>query len=408
MCALELTVGNHFPLSNPVAVPVPGAPNRKRHWNRYRSGNRVTFRAMKSVTVELPAASPVRYDVMIAAGLVNQLATQLSRFGPSRRWAMISDSTVADAIGEGIAQELQLPLFRFPAGEANKTVETWAALSSAVLAAGFGRDSGILALGGGVTGDLAGFVAATYMRGIPVVQVPSTLLAMIDASIGGKTGLDTPEGKNLIGAFHQPLAVLVDPDLLRSLPEPELRSGLAEAIKHGAIADPAYLQFIQSNVSSIMARDPAALQELVARSVEIKVLYVNKDPFEAGPRAALNFGHTVGHALERVLNYTLHHGHAVAIGMVAEARIGEALGVTAPGTAETIRAVLEAAGLPAQLPAQVDVARVIAATSTDKKARAGNVRYTLLARIGEVGRAVDGGWTNSVDSGVVEACLDQI
>lgn len=363
---------------------------------------------MKTVSVELPAASPVRYDVMIGAGLLNQLATQLPLYNAARRWAMISDSTVADAIGERIAHDLRLSLFRFPSGESNKTVETWAALSSAILAAGFGRDSGILALGGGVTGDLAGFVAATYMRGIPVIQVPTSLLAMIDASIGGKTGLDTPEGKNLIGAFHQPAAVLVDPDLLRSLPDPELRAGLAEAIKHAAIADPAYLLFIQSNVSSIMARDPAVLQQLVARSVEIKVSYVNEDPFEAGPRAALNFGHTIGHALERVLNYTLHHGHAVAIGMVAEARIGEALGVTEPGTAEAIRAVLDAAGLPAQLPAQVDVAQVIAATSTDKKARAGNVRYTLPARVGELARAADGGWTHSVDSGVVDACLDEI
>jgi len=359
---------------------------------------------MKTISVQLPPPVPVRYDVRIVSEL--EAALELEIAGP-RRWVLIADRNLAGLLGERIANKLGVPLFSFAAGEANKTLETWANLSRSLLKAGFGRDSGIVALGGGVTGDIAGFVAATYMRGIPVIQVPSSLLAMIDASIGGKTGVDTPEGKNLIGAFHQPQAVLIDPELLRSLPDTELQAGLAEAVKHGAIADPAYLQFIHANFASIMARDPGALRELVSRSVEIKAGYVNEDPFEAGPRAALNFGHTIGHALERVMNFTMHHGHAVAIGMVIEARIGESLGVTAAGTADTLCDVLKASGLPIELPSQANGAEVLAATATDKKAREGTVRYTLLARVGEIARAADGGWTHSVESGVVETCLRQ-
>src|SRR5690606_4159708 len=198
---------------------------------------------------------------------------------------------------------------------------------------GFGRDCCVIALGGGVAGDIAGFVAATYMRGVPFVQLPTTLLAMIDASVGGKTGVDTAAGKNLVGAFHAPRIVIIDPLTLRTLPETELRSGLAEAVKHGAILDAAYFDWIADHVDDLLARDHAALEYLIARSVDLKANVVSEDPLESDRRAILNFGHTVGHALERCTNYRLPHGFAVSAGMCAEAALGQAAGFTNRGAA---------------------------------------------------------------------------
>ena len=210
-----------------------------------------------------------------------------------------------------------------PAGRASKTREQWARLTDALLEQGFGRDSGIVALGGGVAGDLAGFVAATYMRGLPYVQVPTTLLAMLDASVGGKTGVDTPQGKNLIGAFHPPAAVIADPLVLGTLPERDFRGGMAEAVKHGLIADAAYFAWMERNADALLRRDQAALTRLVRRSVEIKAEVVSGDEREAGRRAILNAGHTVAHALEHATAYALPHGEAVALGLVAECALAE-------------------------------------------------------------------------------------
>ena len=231
-------------------------------------------------------------------------------------------------------------------------------------------------------GDLGGFVAATYMRGLPLVQVPTTLLAMIDSSVGGKTGVDTPAGKNLLGCFHQPQVVLADADLLQTLPDAHIRAGLAEAVKHGAIADPEYLDWIESAAGELLAGDPEALTRLIGRSVEIKAEVVNRDELEAGPRKMLNFGHTVGHAVEALSGYALLHGEAVAIGMVEEARIGERIGVTAAGTAARLRRVLSRLGLPTSLPLEMGVDEVVAWTRADKKAREGRVEYALIESIG--------------------------
>ncbi len=222
---------------------------------------------------------------------------------------------------------------------------------------GFGHDSAIVALGGGVTGDLAGFVAATYLRGIPYIQVPTTLLAMLDASVGGKTGVDTAHGKNLVGAFHLPAAVVADPLTLASLPERDYRAGLAEAVKHGLIADRTLLRLARAQAPAIARRDPATLVHLIRRSVEIKADVVSEDEREAGRRAILNAGHTVAHALEHVSAYTLAHGEAVALGLVAECALAERLALTPGGTRERVVAVLTALGLPVRLPAgsRVDV-----------------------------------------------------
>jgi 3-dehydroquinate synthase len=296
-------------------------------------------------------------------------------------------------------------LLSFPAGEAHKTRAEWALLSDGMFAGGVGRDAAVLALGGGVTGDLAGFVAATYMRGIPLVQLPTTLLAMIDSSVGGKTGVDTPAGKNLVGAFLQPAVVAADTATLHTLPAAEIRAGLAEAIKHGAIADAAYFEAIAADLPALAALEPAALQRLIVRSVEIKAEVVGRDEKESGPRKMLNFGHTLGHAVEALSGYRLLHGEAVAIGMVLEARLGEAMGVTEVGTADRITEVLSAAGLPTRLPERMSAAAVLAATRTDKKARRGRVEYALIERIGAASAGGDGTWGWAGEEAVVEGVL---
>ena len=255
------------------------------------------------MTIRVALAEPrdASYDILIGRGLLADLPASAKAACPASRYAVITDSHVAKLYGETLVARFrdatrQVQLFEFPAGEWNKTRETWATLSDRMLAAQFGRDSAVIALGGGVVGDLAGFVAATYLRGIPCIQVPTTLLAMIDSSIGGKTGVDVPAGKNLLGAFHQPRLVVADLDVLGSLPPPQLAAGMAEAVKHGVIADRRYFDALEHEHGAVTARDAGALERVVRRSVEIKAEVVAADEREAGRRAILNFGHTVAHA----------------------------------------------------------------------------------------------------------------
>ena len=346
---------------------------------------------MSTIRVKTPARESLEYDVIVEAGLLARAAALLAERAPASTYAVISDRTVAGLYGEAFVRQLRSAgldarLFVHDAGEPQKTVGTWSALTDALLAAGIGRDGCVVALGGGVTGDIAGFLAATYLRGVPLVQFPTTLLAMVDASVGGKTGVDTAHGKNLVGAFHQPRLVAADPEVLRTLPVHELRSGAAEVVKHGAIADAAGLDRVRRTAPRLLACDTALLAELIARSVQIKAAVVGRDPLEQGERAVLNFGHTLGHALERVTGYTVAHGHAVAIGMVLAARLGEVLEVTEPGTARALADVLAALGLPVELPGGVAWNALLEATATDKKGRRGRARFVLLRRIGEVAK----------------------
>ncbi len=275
-------------------------------------------------------------------------------------------------------------LLTIPAGEASKTRATWAQLTDDLLASGFGRDSAIIALGGGVVGDIAGFVAATYMRGVPFVQMPTSLLAMIDAAIGGKTGVDTPAGKNLVGAFHHPALVIVDPSALSTLPLTHVRNGLAEAIKHGVIASRADFDWIGANLAAL-AREGGPSGELADRlvrhNVEIKASIVARDERESGARKTLNFGHTIGHAVESLSGYTMLHGECVAVGMVVEARIAALVGVADASLADTIGGLLRAAGLPTSVPKSMASAAILVATRSDKKAQAGTVEYALRPRL---------------------------
>lgn len=336
---------------------------------------------------------------------MQQLAELLPSVCGAHRYAVIADDTVRSLYGETVAANIsaagqQAQLLSFPSGEANKSREQWLRLTDQMLGGGFGRDSAIIAVGGGVTGDLAGFVAATYMRGIPVVQVPTSLLAMIDASVGGKTGVDTTHGKNLVGSFWQPCLVLIDPEVLRTLPDEHLRAGLAEALKHGAIADRDYFDWIVAAAPRLLAREMPDLTELISRSVRIKAGIVAADEQESGRRKTLNFGHTIAHALELGSGYELLHGEAVAIGMVAEARLGEALGVTERGTAAQLCTALSALQLPTRVPGGTDLQVVLDATVLDKKARGGTAEYVLLSNIGEASRAGDA-WSRPAEAGVV-------
>lgn len=246
-------------------------------------------------------------------------------------------------------------------------------LWASFLQIGVERGSTVVALGGGVVGDLTGFAAATFLRGVPWVNVPTSLLAMVDAGLGGKTGADLPQGKNLIGAFHAPRLVLVDPETLHTLPNDEMRNGMAEVIKHGVIGDPAL--FAQARQGTLPD---------VASSMAVKVRLICQDPFERGPRAALNLGHTIGHAIEQASGFQLKHGEAVAIGMVAEARLSERLGLAAPGLAEEIAACLQAWSLPTEVPSDLPPEKWQKIIFFDKKKQGGVVHFTLPIRIGEV------------------------
>jgi 3-dehydroquinate synthase len=343
-------------------------------------------------------------SIVIESGVLARIGAHVPR---AHAYAVITDSNVAGLYGRRVAGSLgNAELFEFAAGEANKSRETWMTLTDALLERGYGRDCCIVAVGGGVTCDLAGFVAATYLRGVPIVQVPTSLLAMIDAALGGKTGVDVAAGKNLVGAFHQPHCVVIDAGVLATLPAAELSNGLAEAIKHGAIADEEYLAWITDHADGVFERRTDMLEHLVQRSIAIKTQFVRDDEREAAQRAALNFGHTIGHALERLSGYAIQHGHAVALGMMMEAEIGTALGVTAAGTVQHIHRAVRAARLPHRIVFD-DTGPTIAATRSDKKARGGAVRYVLLEKPGRVARSERGEWTWQVADDVVREALKQ-
>jgi len=350
------------------------------------------------------------YEVLVGRGALALLSEVLRDTCAAHEYAVIADQHVTDLCGKAVLASLaqaglSAKLFTFPPGEWNKTREQWMTLTDQLLAARIGRDGAIVALGGGVAGDLGGFVAATYLRGIPCVQVPTSLLAMIDASIGGKTGVDVPAGKNLVGAFHAPRAVIADVDLLATLPRPQLVSGLAEAVKHGVVADAAYLREFEVP-AALLARDTAALEPVVRRSVEIKAGIVVQDEREAGLRQVLNYGHTVAHALEALSGYALLHGEAVAVGMVVEASIAEGCGAAARGLREAVVGILERCTLPTSIPEDLTTDALIEAMQFDKKARAGALRFALPSRLGAMARAPDGKWTLEVDAELTRQALD--
>lgn len=333
------------------------------------------------------------YDVVVQPGGFDTLPDWLRRCGLEEGPVVIvSDENVAPLYAERLMKLLRRngmhsSLITIPAGEQHKTLETITDLWRKFLAMGLDRKSTLLALGGGVVGDLAGFAAATFMRGMNWVVLPSTLLAMVDASMGGKTGFDLPEGKNLVGAFYPPKLVFANPYMLSTLNDAELRSGLAEVVKHGVIADPALFTLCSGGLEAV--KDDVT--QIVQRAMAVKVQIIEADPYEKGIRAALNFGHTIGHAIEKVSNYRIRHGEAVSMGMVAEARLAERLWVCSKGLANRIAATLASLGLPTEIPPDLPREALLTAMKHDKKRKGGVVHFALPEDIGQmqVGIALD-------------------
>lgn len=340
-------------------------------------------------------------EVLVRAGGLAQVGRELAARFPERpAVALVTDEHVGALYAPAVTEALRRAGFTVhpltvPPGERTKSLEALTQLWAFWLARGLDRHSLVVALGGGVVGDLTGFAAATFMRGIPWVNLPTSLLAMVDASVGGKTAVDLPQGKNLVGAFHSPRMVLVDPTALDTLPEVEWRSGLAEVVKHAVIGDPALWDLLAQGMATVQARR----EEVVRRALAVKVRIVAEDPFERGRRAALNAGHTVGHALEAAASYALRHGEAVAIGLVVEARVAERLGLAEPGWADRLQAVLAGLGLPTAVPPRMNAQQVVAFLAHDKKRRAGEVRFALPCAVEDVR------WGQRVPAEVLEQAL---
>lgn len=337
---------------------------------------------MREVIVELGERS---YPVLIGSGLI--AAGPLRRFvEPGRQVMVVSNSTVAALYLQRVLQALPMPGARtiiLPDGESHKTLREFNDIISALLDAGFGRDALIIALGGGVVGDVSGFAAACYQRGVDFLQLPTTLLAQVDSAVGGKTAVNHERGKNMIGAFHQPCAVLADTDTLATLPDRELSAGLAEVIKYGLIREPEFFGWIERNLPALLARDAEALGHAIETSCRVKSAVVAADERESGLRAILNFGHTFGHAIETALQYRdWLHGEAVAAGMLMASDLSVRLGLLAPDVTGRMEAVLRAARLPVRAPAGVSASQLRDLMSVDKKSKAGRLRLVLLRDVG--------------------------
>jgi len=338
-------------------------------------------------TVEVGGTHP--YTISIGPGLLDDGAV-LAATLRSRHVLLVSDDNVAPLYAQRVIEALQaarsglrVDRFDLPGGEGSKTLGYFAETIDALAAIGATRDTAIVALGGGVVGDLAGFAAACWMRGIDCVQLPTTLLAMVDSSVGGKTAVDLPQGKNLVGAFHPPRAVIADTHALRTLPARELRAGLAEVVKYGAIRDAEFLAWLETNVGRLLAGDEAALGEAIARSCAHKAVVVERDPFEHGERALLNFGHTFAHAIEAEQRFDgLNHGEAVAVGMVLAARLSAELGLSQTAETERLTALLQAAGLPTAMPPGLAADALLARMRLDKKAAMDGLRFVLWDGVG--------------------------
>jgi 3-dehydroquinate synthase len=361
----------------------------------------------RKITVGLGQRS---YDVRVGPGLIDGAGEAMAPLLKRRRTAVVSDATVWGLHGARLSAALERagiavsPVIVAP-GEQTKSFEGLADVTERLLALELDRGDVVTAFGGGVVGDLAGFAAAIYKRGIDFVQIPTTLLAQVDSSVGGKTAIDTPRGKNLVGAFHQPRLVLADLDVLATLPDREMRAGYAEVVKYGLLGDFAFFEWLEVNAGAVLAREPAALAEAVARSVEMKAEIVAEDETEQGRRALLNLGHTFGHALEAETGYgaALLHGEAVAAGMALAFRFSAASGLCQSQEATRATAAIAAAGLPTTLAdvarTPFDAQRLVGHMAQDKKAEGGNLTFVLLHGLGDAFVAKD------VDAAAITAFL---
>lgn len=335
---------------------------------------------------ELEVSHPMgQYRISVGSDLLPQLEQLAGIEGP---WVIVTDSNVGPLYAAQCGGATDV--VTIPAGERHKTLQTVRAIYDELLAMELDRKGTIVALGGGVVGDVAGFVAATYMRGLDFVQCPTSLLAMVDASVGGKTGVDLPQGKNLIGAFKQPTAVIADLATLQTLPPEEFTAGMAEVVKHGLIADSSLLELVERGEWQVKRSVAAGqdsfsdLQSMVTQAIRVKKDVVQADPFERGGRAVLNLGHTFGHAVEQVSSYAVRHGEGVAMGLVAAAHLSACLGYCPPALQGRIEAVLSRLGLPTRIPAHLSPEALFAVMGSDKKRAAGQLRFVLLRDIEDV------------------------
>jgi 3-dehydroquinate synthase len=331
------------------------------------------------------------YDIEIGSGL-GEAGARLQDLGLGKKIALITNPTIKELYGQKLVDSLKEADFsvmtiEIPDGEQYKNLDWANSIYTALLINGFDRKSALIAFGGGVIGDLTGFAAATFMRGVPFIQVPTTLLAMVDSSVGGKTGVNHPMGKNMIGVFYQPKKVLMDQNVLKSLSKEELLSGMAEVIKYGVIWDRSFFEYLDSNRDRILSLDPDAVNHVIRRSCEIKADVVSKDEREGGLRTILNFGHTIGHAIETAENYTIRHGYAVAIGMVYAARLAQNTGLCDLSVPDRVMRLIAAYGLPtslSDLTRKPAAAELMSTIQIDKKAEGGKVKFVLPRSIGEV------------------------
>lgn len=363
---------------------------------------------INQISVALPIKPAAGYSIIMSANLFD-----ITTWLPNKTFSqivIITDSTVKKRYGLKLQNRLNQAgynslLLSFPAGEKSKNYKTKQVIEHAMQLHHCGRNTLIVALGGGVVGDLAGFIAATYLRGLPYIQIPTTLLAMVDSSVGGKTGINTFHGKNLIGAIYQPLCVVTDVGLLKTLSKKNIINGLIEAIKMFLTYDADSLRYTESHIQNILKGDDSILKEMVGRAVRIKAAVVSRDENESGERSVLNFGHTIGHALEKISNYTLLHGYAVAYGILVEATLSHLFGLLDNNQLLIIRNLFSKLGIHGKDLQKYDFVKLIQITKRDKKTRSGNVHYILLREIGHT-HIANGNYAHTVADKIVRQALE--
>lgn len=367
---------------------------------------------MSIFQVELKKVVDDSYEIEVGRSLAGKLVQDLQHglMGSLRRFALITDSNVESLYAQPICRLLTEAgfsgeVFAFPAGEKSKTREMKAALEDRMLQAGFRRDCFVLAVGGGVVSDLAGFLAGTYGRGVPFINYATSLLAAADASVGGKTAVDTPLATNLIGLFYQPKKVYIDIDCWSTLPGREIASGLAETIKHACLADADFFAYLEKHMEEIRAVSPDACEHIARRNCEIKYQVVMKDERESGLREVLNLGHTVGRAIETLSGYRLLHGEAVSIGLVAECALSVRLGLMTGEEASRVKALLSRAGLPVRIPEETDREALVRKLYTDKKVRNGCLRFVVQKGIGQIAEFRPGVFATEVSEDIARELL---
>ena len=359
---------------------------------------------MPEMEIHLERTVDDSYRLIFGSDLFSRIADELPEIVPARKIAIITDSNVGPLYAENLQKQTGGEVFIFPAGEEHKTLGTCVELLTGLTEKGFGRDTAILALGGGVVGDVTGFVAGIYNRGVPYIQIPTTILAQADSSIGGKTGVDTPFGKNLVGVFKQPTRVYLDVSTLQTLPLEQVRSGLAETIKHAIIRDAGFFDYLSNTMQDLLSKDSDTLLGIALDNCRIKGQVVEIDPHEKGLRRILNYGHTAGHAIEMLSDFTLFHGYAVSIGMMVAGRIAES--ITGYDGVLAQEELLQKAGLPTTIPDYISDDKIIQSTALDKKAKEGKARYTLPEQIG-VMAVFDDAYATHVAQDVVREALQK-